>query len=460
MPPSSTDREAEISYLGQEEAVEVDKELMGPLGFSVDQLMELAGLSVACSIADVYPPAQAPRVAVICGPGNNGGDGLVAARHLYHFGYTVQVCYPKPTSKPLFDGLVTQCRSLGIGFVTTEELLQGPMAARFDLVVDAMFGFSFKGSPRPPFDAILAALSPAASPPRLACVDIPSGWHVEDGDQTGVGLRPDMLISLTAPKRGARGFSGAHHYLGGRFVPPAVVEKYHLRLPPFPGSAQCVRIGGSAAQRGTAADRELLEDGAGGDPMELFRRWFAEAEGHPLVGEAHAMCLATAGSDARPSARQVLLKGFGGDGFKFLTNSVESRKGRDVAGNNRAALCFYWQPLGRSVRVEGLVERLPRAEAEEHFARWPRSAKVGAAASRQSEAAGSRHELEARAAELDALYGEDAAVEVPCPPEWGGYLVRPVLIEFWQRRSDHIHDRLCYTREAPGEGWEMRRLAP
>lgn len=113
---------------------------------------------------------------------------------------------------------------------------------QFDLVVDAMFGFSFKGAPRPPFAEILARLSPDASPPALASIDIPSGWDVELGDTTGSGLRPDLLISLTAPKLGSRGFQGRFHYLGGRFVPPEIRERYGLVLPRYPGASQCVPI--------------------------------------------------------------------------------------------------------------------------------------------------------------------------------------------------------------------------
>ena len=245
------------THLGQAEAVRVDEALMGPLGFSVDQLMELAGLSVAVAVAKEYPIAPAggarkkpTRVVALCGPGNNGGDGMVAARHLHHFGYAVDVVYPKPTDRPLYNGLVTQCKSLGLRFLAVEELLAGELSDRYDVVLDALFGFSFKGPPRPPFDAILAALAPSAARgrglPPIASVDVPSGWHVEDGDVGGAGLRPDLLVSLTAPKLCARTFSGTH-YLGGRFVPPAVAEEFSLELPAYPGTEMCVKIAGPAA---------------------------------------------------------------------------------------------------------------------------------------------------------------------------------------------------------------------
>ena len=164
---------------GQEEAIRIDEELMGHLGFSVDELMELAGLSVASAIAAEHSPRSHPRVLIIAGPGNNGGDGLVAARHLYHFGFApevmelwhnttslvrlpsiavamraptvftrrelvAQILYPKPTQKPLYERLVTQCKSLSMPFTTWEEVQGSPLTEKYDLVVDAMFGFSFK----------------------------------------------------------------------------------------------------------------------------------------------------------------------------------------------------------------------------------------------------------------------------------------------------------------------------
>lgn len=232
-----------VTYLSQAQAQAIDDELMGAeLGFSIDQLMELAGLSVASALAEVYPPRQHARVLVLCGPGNNGGDGLVAARHLRHFGYFPSVCLPKRTDKPLYHGLVKQLTALDIPFLTVEDVQSQPLCGRFDVVVDALFGFSFRGQPRPPFDALLKLLCPPAEAPPVVSVDIPSGWDVEAGDTTGSGLRPAMLVSLTAPKLGARRFGGPHHYLGGRFVPPSIIQRYDLRLPPYPGTAQCVRL--------------------------------------------------------------------------------------------------------------------------------------------------------------------------------------------------------------------------
>ncbi|KAL3152151.1 Pyridoxine/pyridoxamine 5'-phosphate oxidase 1, chloroplastic [Trebouxia sp. C0010 RCD-2024] len=232
-----------ISYIGQDQAKAVDEELMGSLGFSIDQLMELAGLSVASSILAEYPPSQYSRVLIVAGPGNNGGDGLVAARHLHHFGYKgVQLFYPKQTDKPLYKGLVTQLRSLNIPMPSIDDIKSQPLRDQFDIVVDSIFGFGFTGAPRPPFDQIIEMMKPSSNPPPIVAVDAPSGWHVENGDESGDGLRPDMLVSLTAPKLGAKHFGGKHHYIGGRFVPPQIAEKYKLTIPAYPGAAQCVRI--------------------------------------------------------------------------------------------------------------------------------------------------------------------------------------------------------------------------
>mmetsp|Transcript_58263 Transcript_58263/g.169125 ORF Transcript_58263/g.169125 Transcript_58263/m.169125 type:complete len:253 (-) Transcript_58263:161-919(-) len=242
-----------VSFLNQENAQQVDVDLMSEEGgFSIDQLMELAGLSVASSVAKEYTLATHPKVLIICGPGNNGGDGLVAARHLRHFGYSPTVVYPKmeaiTAKNELYKRLTVQLAQLGIP-VASEWSRPRPEDA--DVIVDAVFGFSFKGwrggGKDAPFDDIIdflaaeeGAQSAATAP--VVSVDIPSGWDVERGPPPGKALRPDMLISLTAPKECAKAFKGRLHYLGGRFVPPSIVSKYSLHLPPYPGAEQVVRL--------------------------------------------------------------------------------------------------------------------------------------------------------------------------------------------------------------------------
>uniref|UniRef100_A0A8I5T145 NAD(P)H-hydrate epimerase n=1 Tax=Pongo abelii TaxID=9601 RepID=A0A8I5T145_PONAB len=165
-----------VKYLSQEEAQAVDQELFNEYQFSVDQLMELAGLSCATAIAKAYPPTSMsrspPTVLVICGPGNNGGDGLVCARHLKLFGYEPTIYYPKRPNKPLFTALVTQCQKMDIPFLG--EMPSEPMMIDelYELVVDAIFGFSFKGDVREPFHSILSVLKGLTVP--IASIDIPS----------------------------------------------------------------------------------------------------------------------------------------------------------------------------------------------------------------------------------------------------------------------------------------------
>ncbi|XP_004629787.1 NAD(P)H-hydrate epimerase [Octodon degus] len=231
-----------VKYLSQEEAQAVDQELFNEYQFSVDQLMELAGLSCATAIAKAYPAAamskSPPAVLVICGPGNNGGDGLVCARHLKLFGYQPTIYYPKKPNKPLFTALVTQCQKMDIPFLS--EMPSEPMMIDelYELVVDAIFGFSFKGDVREPFRSILSVLHELTVP--IASIDIPSGWDVEKGNSGGI--QPDMLISLTAPKKSATQFTGRYHYLGGRFVPPTLEKKYQLNLPPYPDTECVLRL--------------------------------------------------------------------------------------------------------------------------------------------------------------------------------------------------------------------------
>jgi pyridoxamine 5'-phosphate oxidase len=205
----------------------------------------------------------------------------------------------------------------------------------------------------------------------------------------------------------------------------------------------------------------LTEADVAVDPFEQFARWFADAQAAKLP-EVNAMTLATADPAGVPSARVVLLKAVddpaaGADrGFCFFTN-YHSRKGRELDANPRAALCFYWQPMERQVRVEGAVKRVSRAESEAYFRTRPVSAQVGAWASEQSSVITRRDELERREAEMAEGFGEDRPV--PLPDFWGGYRVVPSAVEFWQGRPSRLHDRLRYGRQPDGR-WAIDRLSP
>ena len=198
----------------------------------------------------------------------------------------------------------------------------------------------------------------------------------------------------------------------------------------------------------------LRESTVDPDPVAQFAAWFEDARAAG-IRLPEAMVLATARADGAPSARFVLLNRFDERGFVFFAN-YESRKGRELAENPRAALVFHWDPLGRQVRIEGPVERLPAEESDSYFATRPRGARLSALASRQSEVVESREALEARVAELSAEYPGDA---VPRPPTWGGYRLTPEAIELWQHREDRLHDRLRYRRSDDG-AWLIERLAP
>jgi pyridoxamine 5'-phosphate oxidase len=189
------------------------------------------------------------------------------------------------------------------------------------------------------------------------------------------------------------------------------------------------------------------------DALKRFQEWFREA-GQAGVEVPEAMTLATAAADGAPSARMVLLKGADDDGFLFYSGYV-SRKAGELEENPHAALVFYWRPLGKQIRVEGRVERVPNAESDEYFATRPRGSQLAAWASQQSHQMASREELERRYAELEREYEGRA---VPRPPHWGGYRLRPDAIEFWEHRENRLHDRTRYTRAR--EGWRAERLAP
>ncbi|XP_043219281.1 pyridoxine-5'-phosphate oxidase-like [Amphibalanus amphitrite] len=178
------------------------------------------------------------------------------------------------------------------------------------------------------------------------------------------------------------------------------------------------------------------------EPFGQFRDWFNQACATPAILEPNAMCLSTATADGRPSARFVLLKGFGHDGFRFFTN-YESRKAAELDSNPRAALTFYWEALNRSVRVEGSVSRLPEDVSEQYFHSRPISSQIGAALCRQSVVIPGRQMLEQREEELARRHADGS----PVPrPNWGGYIVRPHTVEFWQGQSNRVHDRIRFRR--------------
>jgi pyridoxamine 5'-phosphate oxidase len=197
----------------------------------------------------------------------------------------------------------------------------------------------------------------------------------------------------------------------------------------------------------------LREQDVDPDPVRQFGAWFDEAQaGDMRMPEAAA--LATASADCAPSVRMVLVKHFDDRGFVFFSNYA-SRKARELAANPRAALAFYWDPLGRQVRIEGAVELTSAEESADYVRGRPRGSQISALASPQSEVIESRALLEESVAELEQRFGEG---ELPLPAGWGGYRLLPASIELWQQRHDRLHDRLRYRRE--GDGWALERLAP
>ena len=191
------------------------------------------------------------------------------------------------------------------------------------------------------------------------------------------------------------------------------------------------------------------------NPIRQFKIWFKEASASGLSEQdTTSMTLATADQAGQPCARIVLLKSFDESGFVFFTN-YHSRKGSELAHNARACLLFYWAPLWRQVRIEGAVEKVSEAESDEYFHSRPLGSKIGAWASNQSHPVTSRNDLDEHFEEFSQKFSDD----VPRPPHWGGYRVKPEVIEFWQGRENRLHDRLVYQRQSDGS-WRIERLAP
>ena len=228
-------------------AAELDRELMASPGFSVDQLMELAGLAVATAVHEEHG-RTALRVLVACGPGNNGGDGLVAARHLRHFGHAPTVLYPKSgrseEAKRLYGNLTKQLDDLGVPVLRESEV----DASGFDVVVDALFGFGFRPPVRAPFDGILSTIRDAAAAeggPRVVSVDVPSGWPVDSREADAAALVPSSLVALSAPKPCTEALLGkATVWLGGRFIPDSLARRYGVDglSSLYEGSSQIARL--------------------------------------------------------------------------------------------------------------------------------------------------------------------------------------------------------------------------
>jgi pyridoxamine 5'-phosphate oxidase len=188
--------------------------------------------------------------------------------------------------------------------------------------------------------------------------------------------------------------------------------------------------------------------------IDQFEHWWNDAV-KSEIPEVNAMTLATASADGLPAARIVLLKGFQKDGFRFFTN-YDSFKGRQILENPRACLVFFWKELERQIRITGLVEKLSVTESESYYNSRPAGSRIGAWASPQSEVIESKEWLISRAEKIKEKFGNK---QIPRPEEWGGYLVRPVTIEFWQGRPNRLHDRIQYSLMENGE-WKIERLAP
>ncbi|MVZ62030.1 pyridoxamine 5'-phosphate oxidase [Sphingobacterium humi] len=208
-----------------------------------------------------------------------------------------------------------------------------------------------------------------------------------------------------------------------------------------------------AAIRQDYALSSLSELDVLGNPLNQFEKWFNEAIRSEVV-EVNAMVLSTVSSDLQPSSRIVLLKDLSAAGFSFFTN-YDSRKGAEMLENPKVSCLFFWPELQRQVRIEGEVSRLPEADSDEYFASRPRGSQIGAVASAQSQVLPDRRTLEERVEALTAAFGDGP---IPRPQHWGGYLLSPHRMEFWQGRSSRLHDRIVYLKNQ--EDWTIKRISP
>ncbi len=220
------------------------------------------------------------------------------------------------------------------------------------------------------------------------------------------------------------------------------------------GDAKIHGVSDPAAMRRSYLLGQLCEQMLAPDWYTQLRSWFDDAAASGLVGEANAIQLATVTPEGRPAVRTVLVKGLDERGIVFYTNQ-ESAKARDLADRPYAAAVFAWLPLERQVRLAGPVEAVTRAETETYFAGRPRGSQIGAWASPQSDVVASRAELDEKVREIEERF---AGADVPAPPFWGGYRISPDVVEFWQGRTDRMHDRMRYRRAE--DGWAIERLAP
>lgn len=198
----------------------------------------------------------------------------------------------------------------------------------------------------------------------------------------------------------------------------------------------------------------LSEKDVAADPISQFAKWFQNAIDGGIY-EPNAMLLATATHDGKPSARIMLLKGFDKIGFTFYTNYL-SRKGKEISKNPAAAIVFFWPELERQVRIEGTLEKISKEESEKYFHSRPKPSQIGALVSQQSQEINGRDGLEAALIDLTEKFAEK---EIPKPAYWGGYVLKPQIVEFWQGRTGRLHDRIVYKR-ADKNNWKIVRLAP